>query len=188
MRNLNYFSISLLTMGNYPQAAIEHFLYVVNPQIYEVDVCETGEASEHEYVANLFQSFGTKLFLHHCRQLIFRQITPVYSFTAYLITIERVNGNKSGTDCLVCHLLEELHTLVCGVLGVFILCTQEEFQICDEAEFDFSERDVRDIVSLFHELHYTTVHSFVFLISGIRFAEAYQFLGVFKMLLVKLDE
>lgn len=52
----SYLGVGFLTVGYYPQASVEHLLDIVNSEVGEVDVCQTGEAGEDEDVAHLFQT------------------------------------------------------------------------------------------------------------------------------------
>ena len=172
-------------MGDYPQPPVKHLLDVVNTQVGKVDVCQSGEAGEHEYVAHLFETLGGELLFHHLLQVVFREKTPVNPLHRNFVAIEGIHGNQPGTDSLVDYLLKELHALVGGVLAVTILRAEEELQIDDELVLDFTQGDVGDVVFLFHELHHTAIHTLVFLIGGIRLAQSDELFGVFKMLLVE---
>ena len=181
----HYFSVGLLAVGDYPKTTVEHLLDIIDAQVGEVDVCKPGEAGEDEDVTYLFQAFACKLLLHHLAQFVFCQVSTVNTLDGDFVAVEGVNGNKPGTDGFVDYLFEELHTLVCGVLRVFILGAQEELQIDDELVLDFTQGNVGDVVFLFHELHHTSVHALVFLIGGVRLAQSDELLGVFKMLLLE---
>ena len=180
--------VGFLAVGDYPQATVEHLLDVIDTEVGEVDICQPGEAGEDEDVAHLFQTLGGELLLHHLAKLVFGEIATVNTLDGDFVTVERVNGYQPGADGFVDYLLEELHALVGGVLRVFVLGTEEELKIHDELVSDFTERYVRDVVFLLHELHHAAVHPFVLAVGGVGFAEADELLGVLQMLLIEFQE
>ena len=181
----SHLCVGFLTVCDYPQPSVKHLLDVVNTQVGKVDVCQSGEAGEHEYVAHLFETLGGELLFHHIFQVVFREKTPVNPLHRDFVAVEGVHSNQPGTDGLVDYLLKELHALVGGVLAVAIFRAEEELQIDDELVLDFTQGNVGDVVFLFHELHHTPVHTLVFLIGGVRLAQSDELFGVFKMLLVE---
>ena len=118
----HYLCVRLLAVGDNPQAAVKHLLYVIDTQVGEVDVCQPGKTGEDEDVAHLLQAFACELLLHHLTQLVFGQIATVNALDGYFVAVEGVNGDKPGADSLVYYLLEELHALVGGVLRILVLC------------------------------------------------------------------
>ena len=124
----HYLRVGLLSVGDYPQATVEHLLDVIDTQIGEVDVCQSREAGKDEDVAHLFQTLGGKLLLHHLAKLVFGKIATVNALDGDFVAVEGVDGYQSGADGFVDYLLEELHALVGGVLRVFVLGTEEELK------------------------------------------------------------
>lgn len=184
----SHLGVGFLAVGDYPQATVEHLLDVIDTEVGEVDICQPGEAGEDEDVAHLFQTLGGELLLHHLAKLVFGEIATVNTLDGDFVTVERVNGYQPGADGFVDYLLEELHALVGGVLRVFVLGTEEELKIHDELVSDFTERYVRDVVFLLHELHHAAVHPFVLAVGGVGLAESDEFLGVFEVLLVEFEK
>ena len=180
-----HFRVGFLTVGDYPQATVEHLLDVIYTEIGEVDVCQPGEAGEDEDVAHLFQTLGGKLLFHHLFQVVFRKEATVNALHGDFISVEGVNENQTGPDCLVDDLLEEFHALVGGVLAVTVFSAQEELKIHDELVLDFTKGNIGDIVFLLHELHHAAVHPLVFLIGRVCLADTYELLGIFKVLKIE---
>ncbi len=184
----HYLCVGLLAVGDYPQATVKHLLYVIDTQVGEVDVCQPGEAGEDEDVAHLLQAFACELFLHHLTQLVFGKIATVNTLDGDFVAVEGVNGDKSGADCLVDYLLEELHALVGRILRILVLRAKEELQIHDELILYLTKWDVGNVVFLLHELHHTAVHPLILMIGGICFTETHELLGVLQVLLIEFEE
>ncbi len=62
----SYLCVGFLTVGDYPQSPVKHLLDVVNTQVGEVDVCQSGEATEN-YQCNQKKNTANK------RQFVIKQ-------------------------------------------------------------------------------------------------------------------